>query len=98
MTIGLCDGNVVAAGARRSGAPSHVGGAVVGRSMADQLGCAGADRGWANAAGHWYYLRLDMTTHPSGYPSSTFQMQTRRYKDITQPSDWEFLSYQYYGD
>lgn len=54
--------------------------------------------GQGNYAGHWYYLQLDITSNPSGYPTNAFQMQTRRYLVVSNPSDWEFKSYQYYGD
>lgn len=54
--------------------------------------------GQGNYQGHWYYLRLDETTHPSGYASSSFQMQTRRYLVVSNPSDWGFKSYSYYGN
>lgn len=50
-----------------------------------------------NVVGHWYYLELNITTHPSGHAASTFQVQTRRYKNVS-PQIWQFLSYQYFNN
>jgi len=44
------------------------------------------------SVGNWYYFRIDFVDQPGGYPNSSFQIQTRRWKIISS-SNWQFLAY-----
>ncbi|RZU18576.1 hypothetical protein EV645_0769 [Kribbella rubisoli] len=42
--------------------------------------------------GNWYYFQVNFVIGVSGYPSTQYQAQTRRWKVVTS-SNWQFLAY-----
>ncbi|MET9312804.1 hypothetical protein ABZX12_13320 [Kribbella sp. NPDC003505] len=42
--------------------------------------------------GNWYYFQANWTNQPPGYPSSTVEVETRRWK-VIDSGNWEFLAY-----